>query len=132
MSIIVNDVIWWKISLESVVNSWIPGIATFLLGVWFSRIDERRKLKQKLKDDLLQIFIPIFNSGQSITMPEAESAARRMLHTFNAYKRIYPGSFNKETEDKLGAILADGFIVNKKVNQAFMAPDVIQDLIKAL
>jgi hypothetical protein len=132
MSLIVNDIVWWKISLESVVNSWIPGIATFFLGVWFSRIDERRKLKQKLKDDLLRIFIPIFNSGQTITMPEAENAARQMLHTFNAYKRIYPGTFNKEAEHKLGVILADGFISNNNVNQAFMEPNVIQDLIKTL
>lgn len=132
MSFIVNDIVWWKISLESVINSWVPGIATFMLGVWFSRIDERRKLKQKLKDDLLQIFIPIFNSGQAITMLEAESTARRTLHTFNAYKRIYPGAFNKEAEDKLGAILADGFLVNNKVNHAFMEPDVVQDLIKTL
>ncbi|UZD54951.1 hypothetical protein [Caldimonas aquatica] len=132
MTLIVNDIVWWQISLESVVNSWIPGISTFLLGVWFARIDERRKLKQKLKDDLLQIFIPIFNSGQSITLSEAENAARRMLHTFNAYKRIYSGVFNKAAEEKLGAILADGFLVNNNVNKPFMEPDVIQDLIKTL
>ncbi len=132
MSLLVNDIVWWKLSLESIINSWIPGIATFCLGVWFARIDDRRKLKQKLKDDLLQIFIPIFNSGQTITMPEAEGAARRMLHTFNAYKRIYPGTFDKAAEEKLGTILADGFIAHGKVNQAFMEPNTVQDLIKNL
>ena len=117
---------------RSLVNSWIPGIATFLLGLWLSRIDEHRKLKRKLKDDLLEIFIPVFNSGQSISLPEAEDAAKKIRYTLNAYKSIYPGVFSKETESKLNASIAGGFMVNQKVNPAFMEPNVIQDLIKAL
>lgn len=132
MSFIVNNIVWWQISLEALVNSWIPGIATFLLGIWLSRIDEHRKLKRKLKDEMLEIFIPVFNSGQSISLPEAEDAAKRIRYTLNAYKRIYPGVFSTDAESKLNAIFADGFMVNQKVNPAFMEPNVIQDLIRAL
>ena len=132
MSFIVNDVVWWKISLESVVNAWIPGVFTFLLGVWFSKINEHRKLKQKLKNDILEIFIPTFNSGQSISIAEAESAAKRIRDTFNAYSRIYPNIFDKNAVERLNAIVAEGFIINNEVNKAFMEPDTIQKLIKAL
>lgn len=132
MSFIVNDIVWWKISLESVVNSWIPGVFTFFLGMWLSKIDDRRKLKQKLKYDLLEVFIPIFNSGQSISITEAENAAKKMRDTFNAYRRIHPNIFCKDTEEKLNVILAEGFIAGADVNKAFMEPDKIQDLIKTL
>jgi hypothetical protein len=132
MSFIVNDIIWWKISLESVVNAWIPGIFTFFLGMWLAKIDDHRRLKQKLKDDLLAIFIPIFNSGQSISRTEAENAARNLRNTFNAYRKIYPNLFLKETEEKLNSILAEGFFVGDGVNKAFMEPQEIQALIKKL
>jgi hypothetical protein len=132
MSLIVNNIAWWQISLEALVNSWIPGIGTFLLGLWLSRINERRKLKRKLKDEMLKIFIPIFNSGQSISLAEAEDAAKIMRHTLNAYKTIYPGVFNTDAESKLNTIFAGGFTANQKVNAAFMEPNVIQDLIKTL
>jgi len=132
MSFIANNIVWWQISLEALVNSWIPGVATFLLGLWLSKIDEHRKLKRKLKDQLLEIFIPVFNSGQSIALPEVEEAAKRLRYTLNAYKRIYPGVFSTEAESKLNAIFADGFLVNQKVNPAFMEPNAIQDLIGRL
>ena len=132
MSFIVNDIVWWKISLESVINAWIPGIFTFFLGLWFSKIDDHRKLKQKLKDDILEIFIPVFNSGQSISIAEAENAAKRMRHTFNAYRRIYPNIFDKDAEEKLNTIFAEGFIANNEVNKEFMDPDIIQNIIKML
>jgi hypothetical protein len=132
MSFIANDVVWWQVSLEALINSWIPGVATFLLGLWLSKIDEHRKLRRKLKDQLLEIFIPVFNSGQSISLAEAEVAAKRILYTLNAYKRIYPGVLNAEAESKLNAIFADGFVKNQKVNSAFMESNTIQDLIKSL
>ena len=132
MNFIVNNIAWWQISLEALVNSWIPRIATFLLGLWLSRIDEHRKLKRKLKDEMLEIFIPVFNSGQSISLSEAEDAAKRIRYTLNAYKGIYTGVFTTDAESKLNAVFADGFMVNQKVNPAFMEPNVIQDLIKAL
>ena len=132
MNFIVNNIAWWQISLEALVNSWIPRIATFLLGLWLSRIDEHRKLKRKLKDEMLEIFISVFNSGQSISLSEAEDAAKRIRYTLNAYKGIYPGVFTTDAESKLNAVFADGFMVNQKVNPAFMEPNVIQDLIKAL
>ena len=88
MNFIVNNIAWWQISLEALVNSWIPRIATFLLGLWLSRIDEHRKLKRKLKDEMLEIFISVFNSGQSISLSEAEDAAKRIRYTLNAYKGI--------------------------------------------
>lgn len=132
MSFIANNIVWWQISLEALVNSWIPGVATFLLGLWLSRIDEHRKLRRKLKDQLLEIFIPVFNSGQSISLAEAEDAAKRIRYTLKAYKTIYPGVLSAEAESKLNGIFADGFVVNQKVNPAFMEPSAIQDLIKAL
>ena len=132
MTFIVNDIVWWQISLEGVVNSWIPGIFTFLLGLWLSKIDEHRKLKRKIKDAMLEIFIPVFNSGQSISLMEAENAAKRVRYTLNAYRGIYPGIFNTNAEAKLNAIFAEGFMVNQKVNPAFMEPNVIQDLIRTL
>jgi hypothetical protein len=132
MSLISNNIIWWQISLEAFVNSWIPGIATFLLGLWLSRIYEHRKLRQKLKADMLEIFIPVFNSGESISVSEAEDAAKKFRYTLNAYKSIYPDVFNKDSVLKLNAIFADSFMENQKVNPAFMEPNSIQDLIKAL
>lgn len=132
MSFIVNDIVWWKISLESVVNAWIPGVVTFFLGMWLSKLDDHRKLRQKLKNDLLEIFIPIFNSGQSISITEAENAATRMRDTFNAYRGIYPNIFHKDAEEKLTSILAEGFIKGKEVNKAFMEPHKLQDAIRTL
>lgn len=132
MNFIANNIIWWQISLEALVNSWIPGIATFLLGIWLSKIDEHRKLRRKLRDQLLEIFIPVFNSGQAISPAEAEDAVKKLLYTLNAYKRIYPGTFSAEAESKLIAIFSDGFILNQKVNPSFMDPNTIQDLIKVL
>lgn len=132
MSFIVNDIVWWKISLESVVNAWIPGIVTFLLGMLLAKIDDRRKLKQKLKNDLLEIFIPTFNSGQSILVTDAESAVKKMRDTFNAYRRIYPSIFCKDTAEKLNNILSEGFIADNKVNKAFMDSHNLENLIKEL
>ena len=132
MSFIVNDIVWWKISLESIVNAWIPGVFTFFLGMWLSKLDDHRKLKQKLKNDILEIFIPIFNSGQSISITEAENAAKRMRDTFNAYRRIYPNVFRKDTVEKLNSIFAEGFVAGKSVNKAFMEPHKLEDLIKTL
>ncbi|MCA0174671.1 MAG: hypothetical protein LCH73_00015 [Proteobacteria bacterium] len=132
MDLIVNDIVWWKISLESVVNAWIPGIATFFLGMRLSKLDDHRKLKQKLKNDLLEIFIPTFNSGQSISITDAESAVKKMRDTFNTYRRIYPSIFRKDAAEKLNNILSEGFIAGNAVNKAFEEPHILQDLIKEL
>lgn len=132
MNLIVNDIVWFKISLESVVNAWIPGVFTFFLGMWLSKLDDHRKLRQKLKDDLLEIFIPIFNSGQSISITEANSAVKRMRDRFNAYKRIYPNIFRKDAEEKLNGVFAEGFVVGNGVNKKFMEPHKLEDLIKSL
>ncbi|HHG3258811.1 TPA: hypothetical protein ACPVXX_001332 [Vibrio parahaemolyticus] len=132
MEFVINDIVWWKISLNGLMNGWIPGVLTFLLGLWFSKISEHRKLRQKLKNDILEIFIPVFNSGESISIPIAEEACNKMKATFNAYKRIYPNMFNRESERQLGELLSEGFIINGEVNKKFMKPDTIQDLIKRL
>lgn len=132
MDFFVNDIVWWKISLNGLMNGWVPGILTFLLGLLLSKILEHRKLKQKLKSDILEIFIPVFNSGESISMTMADEACRKMRATFNAYKRIYPGVFDREAERKLGELLSEGFIVDGEINKKFFEPDTIQDLIKGL
>ena len=132
MDFFINDIAWWKVSLNGLMNGWIPGILTFLLGLFFSKISDQRKLRQKLRNDILEIFIPVFNSGESISIPMAEDTCRRMRTTFNAYKRIYPKIFNREAEIQLGALLSEGFIVEGEVNKNFINPDTIQDLIKGL
>ena len=132
MDFFVNDIVWWKISLNGLMNGWIPGVLTFLLGLWFAKISDHRKLRQKLKNDILEIFIPVFNSGESISMPIADEACRKMRATFNAYKRIYPGMFDREAERQLGELLNEGFIVNDEINKKFFEPDTIQNLIKGL
>jgi len=132
MDFIVNDIVWWKVSLNGLMNGWIPGVLTFLLGLWFSKFSDHRKLRQKLKNDILEIFIPVFNSGESITEIIAEGACQKMKATFNSYKRIYPGMFNRAAERELGEHLNEGFFIDGKVNGKFMNPDSIQDLIKRL
>lgn len=132
MDLFVNDIVWWKISLNGLMNGWIPGILTFLLGLLFSKISDHRKLRQKLKNDILEIFIPVFNSGESISLPMAEDACRSMRSTFNAYKRIYPNVFNRDAEKELDDLLKQGFVVDGKVNAKFLKPDYIQGLIKKL
>ncbi|CFR12300.1 Uncharacterised protein [Yersinia kristensenii] len=132
MGFIMNDVMWWKISLNGFMNGWLPGILTFLLGVWFSKISDRRKLRQKLKNDILEIFIPVFNSGETISISIAEDACQKIRMTFKAYKRIYPNIFNRESEKKLGELLNEGFVVNNTVNKKFLEPEYIQNLIQNL
>lgn len=132
MDLFVNDIVWWKISLNGLMNGWIPGILTFILGLLFSKISDHRKLRQKLKNDILEIFIPVFNSGESITLPMAEDAFRSMRATFNAYKRIYPNIFNRDAEKELDDLLKQGFVVDGKVNDKFLKPDCIHGLIKKL
>jgi|SRR5690606_7890172 len=132
MDFFVNDITWWKISLNGLMNGWIPGVLTFILGLWFSKISDHRKLRQKLKNDILEIFIPIFNSGQTISIPEIEETHKKMRATFNAYTRIYPNMFNRESERQLSELLNKGFIVNGEVNNKLLEPDAIQNLIKNL
>ncbi|MEJ6120850.1 hypothetical protein MT390_02990 [Vibrio sp. 2-Bac 85] len=132
MDFIINDIEWWKISLYSFMNGWLPGVFTFLLGLYFERITSRRKLKQELKNNLLEIFIPTFNSGESITLTLAEESNRKLKAAFNAYKRIYPEIFNEQPVQELSKILADGFWVEGKVNGRYVDPDCIQGIISKL
>lgn len=132
MDFFINDIVWWKISLNGLMNGWIPGILTFVLGLWFSKISDHRKLRQKLKNDILEVFIPVFNSGETISMSLAEESCRKMKATFNAYKRVYPNMFNREAERALGELLNEGFLINGEVNKKFMEPEAIHELIKGL
>lgn len=117
---------------EVFVNNWVPGIFTFFLGICYSNIIEKKKLKQKLKNDILEIFIPVFNAGNEISFEIAENACRKMEGTFQLYKRIYPGIFNKEVESELEDLLKDGFLINNEVNPHYFEPDNIENLIKRL
>lgn len=74
---------------EVFVNNWLLVSAHFL-GIFYSNIVEKKKLKQKLKNDILEIFIPVFNAGNEISIEIAENAYRNMNGTFQLYKRIYP------------------------------------------
>lgn len=102
------------------------------LGIFYSNIVEKKKLKQKLKNDILEIFIPVFNVGNEISIEIAENAYRNMNGTFQLYKRIYPGMFNKEAERELDRLLKDGFLINGEVNKHYFEPTNIESLIKRL
>ncbi|CET05192.1 hypothetical protein B1L79_12780 [Salmonella enterica subsp. enterica serovar Dublin] len=117
---------------EVFVNNWVPGIFTFFLGICYSNFVEKKKLKQKLKNDILEIFIPVFNAGNEISFEIADNACRNMRGTFQSYKRIYPGIFNKEAESELEGLLKDGFLINGEVNQHYFEPANIEELIKRL
>ena len=104
--------------LEVFVNNWVPGIFTFFLGICYSNI--------------VEIFIPVFNAGNEISFEIAENACRKMKGTFQAYKRIYPGIFNKEVESELEDLLKDGFLINGEVNPHYFEPANIENLIKKL
>lgn len=117
---------------EVFVNNWLPGICTFFLGIFYSNIVEKKKLKQKLKNDILEIFIPVFNPENEISIEIAENAYRNMNGTFQLYKRIYPGMFNKEAERELDRLLKDGFLINGEVNKHYFEPTNIESLIKRL
>ena len=132
MITIVNDVDWWTISLLNFMNSWLPGIVTFFLGFLFEKWSSRRKLKAELKNNLLEIFIPTFNSGENITLDLAKSTNFNLKATLNAYKRVYPNTFNEKAVEELSKIFADGFIDGDKVNPNYLDPNKVQDLIKIL
>lgn len=55
-----------------------------------------------------------------------------MNGTFQLYKRIYPGMFNKEAERELDRLLKDGFLINGEVNKHYFEPTNIESLIKRL
>ncbi|EDY83822.1 hypothetical protein VDG1235_3449 [Verrucomicrobiia bacterium DG1235] len=132
MDIVVNDIEWWQISLHSFLNGWLPGVVTFALGLWLARISNHRKLKQELKNSILEIFIPTFNAGQTITFESANEANKKLLVTLNVYENIYPNIFRKKSAKELKDVLSDGFLIDGKVNEKYMNPDEIQNLIKNL
>jgi len=129
---IINDVDWWTISLLNFMNSWLPGIATFFLGFIFEKWSSHRKFKAKLKNNLLEIFIPTFNSGENISLDLAKSTNLNLKATLNAYKRVYPNTFNEKAVEELSKIFSDGFIDGDEVNPNYLDPNRIQDLIKIL
>lgn len=132
MDFIINDIVWWKVSLSSVINSWVPGVLTFLLGLWFSKTSERRKLKQELKNSILEIFLPVFDAGETITIEMAEEAKNRMRITLNVYKNIYPKLFHNDAFEQLHSLLNEQIFINGEVNTQFMSPEIIQDMIRRL
>ncbi|EKA7394198.1 hypothetical protein OL318_004541 [Vibrio parahaemolyticus] len=132
MITIVNDVDWGVISLLNFMNSWLPGIFTFFLGFLFEKWSSRRKLRAELKNNLLEIFIPTFNSGEVISVDLAESTNLKLKATLNAYKRIYPNAFDEKAVEELSKIFADGFMIGDKVNPNYVDADKVQDLIKVL
>ncbi|GEK16101.1 hypothetical protein [Aliivibrio fischeri] len=112
MDLIINDIVWWKISLNSLINSWVPGIVTFFLGLWFSKISDRRKLRQELKNSILKLFIPIFNAGEKITLKQAEDTKNEMRITLNVYRNTYPKLLNKKSLQKLLNILNEDIMIH--------------------
>lgn len=133
MSYIINDIIWWKISILGFVNGWLPGILTFLLGMALSKISSRLEMKRSLKKVLLGIFIPTFNTGSEISETQVRKAITEFRVTLNTYRQIYPKTFNKHAADRLALIFNQGLYDKEgKTTSEFNSPQTIIGLIKSL
>ncbi|OCH30734.1 hypothetical protein [Aliivibrio fischeri] len=132
MDLIINDIVWWKISLNSLINSWVPGIVTFFLGLWFSKISDRRKLRQELKNSILKLFIPIFNAGEQITLKQAEDTKNEMRITLNVYRNTYPKLLNKKSLQKLLNVLNEDIMIHDEINANYADSNKIQKMIHDL
>ena len=133
MSYIINDILWWKISLLGFFNGWLPGLLTFLLGLLLSKISSRRKLKNNLKEALLSIFIPTFNLGREISEPQILQALTELRVTMNTYRQIYPKLLNDQAAEKLNAICNKGLYgQNGEISEELKNPQLIINIIKAL
>lgn len=132
MDLIINDIVWWKVSLNSLINSWVPGIVTFFLGLWFSKISDRRKLRQELKNSILKLFIPIFNAGETITLKQAEDTKNEMRITLNVYRNTYPKLLNKKSLQKLLNVLNEDIMIHDEINANYADSNKIQKMIHDL
>lgn len=133
MNYIINDIVWWKISILGFVNGWLPGILTFLLGVILEKIASNLKMKHNLKQSLLGIFIPTFNTGRKISKEQAERAILEFRVTLNTYRQIYPKIFKKQPAEQLETIFnQELFNQEGKVTDEFNNPQIIIRLIKLL
>ncbi|WP_230124771.1 hypothetical protein [Pseudomonas sp. Bi70] len=133
MSYIINDILWWKISLLGFFNGWLPGFLTFLLGLLLSRMSSHRKLKNNLKETILSIFIPTFNLGREISEPQIQQALTELRITISTYRQIYPRILNDQAAEQLNAIFIKGlYEQNGDISEELRNPQLIINLIKAL
>ena len=132
MSLLVNDISWGQVSLCNFVNSWAPGVFSFLVGIIFNRITVRRSLRKNLKNRLLEIFIPTFNTGRTITGEEAVRVHENLKATLNTYLQVYPKIFNRKKTDELQQVLGSEFVKDGQVNDHIFDPRVMIDVIQGL
>lgn len=132
MSFLVNDISWGQVSLCNFVNSWAPGVFSFVVGIISNRIAVRRSLRKNLKNDLLKIFIPTFNTGRTITVEEAVRVHENLRATLNTYLHVYPRIFNRKKTDELQQVLGKGFVKEGQVNGHTLNPTLMEDLIRSL
>lgn len=129
----INDILWWKISLLGFFNGWLPGLLTFLLGLLVSKISINRKLRNDLKNTILSSFIPTFNLGREITEAEIQQALTELRITLNTYRQIYPKLFNEQAVNQLFAISGKGlYEQNGEISKELMNPQLIINIIKSL
>lgn len=133
MNYIINDILWWKISLLGFINGWLPGFLTFLLGLLLSKISNNRKLKNNLKDNILSIFIPTFNVGHEISESQIQHALAELRATLNTYRQIYPKLLNDQAANQLSTIFNKGlYEKNGDISKELANPQLIINIIKAL
>ncbi|HBX7388136.1 hypothetical protein ACRFEN_25695 [Klebsiella pneumoniae] len=126
------DTGFWKGFNDSFLSNWYPGIVTFVLGIVYFSVVEKIKLRQKLKNDILEIYMPVLTCGSEITIGIAENGGVRMSGIFKSHQEIYPEIFTRQAQKELSKLLVEGFIINGYVNKRFLEPISIENLIKSL
>lgn len=133
MSFIINDILWWKISLLGFINGWLPGLLTFLLGLLLAEISNNRKMKNNLKDNILSIYIPTFNVGHEISESQIQHALAELNVTLNTYRQIYPKLLNDQAANQLSTIFTKGlYEENGELSKELLNPQLIINIIKTL
>ena len=133
MSFIINDILWWKISLLGFINGWLPGFLTFLLGLLLSKISNNRKLKNNLKNNILSIYIPTFNVGNEISESQVLHALAELNVTLNTYRQIYPKLLDDQAANQLSTIFKKGlYEENGEISKELLNTQLIINIIKTL
>ena len=96
------------------------------------RIIERRSIRKRLRNKLLDIFVPAFNTGRILSEKEALQASQDLRVTLNAYVQIYPKVFRKQSADELRRMISDGIIQGGQVNSNFLDPEAMIEVIRKL
>ncbi len=127
-----NDVSWGQVSLCNLINSWLPGVFSFLLGITASRISTRQSLRRNLKSDLLKIFVPTFNLGRTISGEDAVRAYEELQMPFKTYLQVYPKAFKQQGAEELRGILERGIVSAGQINSHVFDSEKMKKAIRKL